>query len=59
MFRLEVAMHDPFGVHDFEPLKNALHDHLDFEGGELVAVLDFVVELSSFKQFDADVDGVV
>jgi len=36
VFRFEIAVHDVVCVHDFEPLKNAFHDHFDLLGGELV-----------------------
>lgn len=36
VFWLEIAVHDVVGVHDFEPLEDALHDHFDLLGGELV-----------------------
>ena len=59
VFRFEVSMHDAVGVHNFQSFKDALHDHFDFEGGELMSVFDFIIKLPSFQQFHTDIDRVV
>jgi len=43
VFGLEVAVHDVVSVHDFQSLEDALHDHFDFLGRELVLGLDLVI----------------
>lgn len=52
-------MHNVMLVHNFEAFEDALHDHFNLFLCKLVLGLDFVVELSSFKQLNADIDGIL
>lgn len=56
VFRLQIAMHNIMGVHNFETFQNALHHHFDLSSCEFMPVLDLIVELSALKQLDTDVN---
>ncbi len=60
VFRFEVTMHDPVPVHAVEPWDQPRHALPDFCLCEVaVPFLDAVEELSSRKEIDNYVDGVV
>jgi len=52
-------VHDLLGVHFFEALKNAVDDCPGLIGFEFVFGLYLVIELSSFKQLNNNVKGVL
>lgn len=58
VFRFEIAMHDAFGVHFLQTLKDRVDDQFALMSLEFILRLDFVVELSSFQQLYDYVKGV-
>lgn len=59
VFRLQIPMHNVMLMHNLQAFKDTFHDHFDLSLSEFVLSLDFVVELSSFEQLNADIDGVL
>ena len=48
-------MHDVLGVHHFQTLQNAFHNHFDLVGCKFMTIFDFIAELTSFQQLHAHV----
>lgn len=52
-------MHNVLGVHGFQTLENAFESEFDLFWSEFVFGFNFIVELSTLKQFDRKVDWVL
>ena len=59
ILRFKITMHDFFLMHDFQSFEDTFHDHFDFSLSKFVSIFDFVVELSSLKQLNNDIDWVL
>lgn len=58
VFWFEISMHHISGVHVGNTFTKSAHDLASFIDGEFVFGLDFILELTSFKKIEDEVEGV-